>query len=630
MHRSRLAAAALVLALAVPVSAQQPPESPGEVKLPEILVSATRIESTLATSPDAITVVTRAQIDDLRADSVAEVLETVPGVIVSRSGQPGAQTSVFLRGASSGQTLVLVDGVRVNNAFGGRFDFANLTVDNVERIEVVRGPQSTRYGSDALGGVINVVTRKSAAANAGSALVELGGNASVRTRAALSASLGSVSLSAEGEIFDTDNERPNSEYNTAGGSLGATWRAGERLEIAATGSYRDSEAGTPNDRFTNDPNDETRTETSLAALFVHGVPADWWDLRLSLSAGHERMRFSGPEPNPPYFSGDSKAETTGDSQQVDLQNVFTLAPGQRLFVGLSYDRMPTEYESEGPFGPAALDETLTATAVSAQYDWSPAKSFTASLGGRVDDFSSFGTHATWRAGGRYTVAASGTILRANVGTGFRAPTVADLYFPGSANPDLEPEESTGWDVGLEQPLAGGRLQLGATWFRNDFDNLIQWAPSAVGPWGGRMENVAEARTDGIEAFVQWLPAEGLSVSGSYTWLRTAEDKDSGDRLLRRPEHSGSVAAAYRFPRWVQVDTVLRFSGSSDDKNFTTFPAENVENDGFVKWDLGATVTPLPWLSLVARVENLLDEEYEEAYGFPALGRVFWGGATVRF
>jgi len=625
MHRSRLAAVSLALALAVPAFAQQPTEPPAAVQVPEILVSATRIESTLATSPDSITVVTREEIDNLQARTVADVLDTVPGVSVSRSGQPGAQTSVFLRGANSGQTLVLVDGVRANNAFGGRFDFANLTVDNVERIEVVRGPQSTRYGSDALGGVINVVTRKSATATTGAALVEIGGNDSTRTRATVTAVQGALSLSAEGGTFDTDNERPNSQYHTAGGSLGATWQAGRRLEVALTGSYRESQAGTPDDEFTNDPNDLTRTETSLATLLVHGVPADWWDVRLSLATGHERMRFSGPEPNPPYFSGDEEAETVADSQQVDLQNVFTINPANRLFLGLSHDRMPTEYSTTGPFFAAELDETLTATAVSAQYDWSPSKSFTASLGGRVDDFSSFGTHATWRAGGRYTLAAAGTILRANAGTGFRAPTVADLFFPGSANPDLDPEESLGWDVGVEQPLAGGRLQVGATWFRNDFDNLIQWSSAAQ-----RMENVAEARTDGLETFLQWLPTASLSVSGSYTWLATAEDRTTGERLLRRPEHSGSVAATYRFPRWVQLDTSLRFSGSAPDKNFTTFPAEDVENDGFVKWDLGLTVTPHPRVSLVARVENLLDEEYEEAYGYPALGRVFWGGATVRF
>jgi vitamin B12 transporter len=474
------------------------------------------------------------------------------------------------------------------------------------------------------------VTRKSATATTGAALVEIGGNDSTRARASVSAVQGALSLSAEGGTFDTDNERANSQYHAAGGSFGATWQAGPRFDVALTGAYRESQNGTPNDEATSDPNDKTRTDTALGTLLAHAVPVPWWDARLTLSAGHERMRFYGPEPNPPYNSGDSKAETKSDSQLIDLQNVFTVAPGNRLFVGLSYNRTPTEYSSESPFGNAALDQTDNSKAVSAQYDWSPAKAFTASLGGRVDDFSTFGTHGTWRAGGRYTVAASGTILRANVGTAFRAPTVADLYFPGSANPDLEPEESTGWDVGVEQPLLGGRLQVGATWFRIDFDNLIQWTPSAVGPWGGRMENVAEARTDGIEAFVQWLPTESLSVSGSYTWLRTAEDESTGDRLLRRPEHSGSLAARYRFPRWVEIDTALRFTGSSDDKNFSAFPAEDVENDGFVKWDAGLTVTPVPRVSVFARVENLLDESYEEAYGFPALGRVFWGGATVRF
>ena len=174
MHCRRVVVPALALLLAVPAFAAQPVEETAATRVPEILVSATRIESTLATSPDAITVVTREEIEQLQARTVADVLATVPGVIVSHTGQPGAQTSVFMRGANSGHTLVLIDGVRVNNAFNGRYDFVDLTVDNVERIEVVRGPQSTRYGSDALGGVINIVTKRGAAAPTGAALARAG------------------------------------------------------------------------------------------------------------------------------------------------------------------------------------------------------------------------------------------------------------------------------------------------------------------------------------------------------------------------------------------------------------------------------------------------------------------------
>jgi vitamin B12 transporter len=153
---------------------------------------------------------------------------------------------------------------------------------------------------------------------------------------------------------------------------------------------------------------------------------------------------------------------------------------------------------------------------------------------------------------------------------------------------------------------------------------------AYSPATQRPENIAKARTAGVEAFAQWLPTSALTLSASYTWLPTAEDRTSDERLLRRPEHSGSVGAAYRFARWVQIDSSVRFAGSSADKNFSAFPAEDVRNDGFAKWDAGVTVTPLPHLSLTARVENLLDENYEEAFGFPALGRVVWGGATLSF
>jgi vitamin B12 transporter len=627
MSRSPVVSTVLAIALvALAAAARAAGEAPAQsYQVPEIVVSATRIESTLATSPDAITVVTRQEIENLGSRYVADVLETVPGVIVSRTGQLGGFVSAFLRGANSGHTLVLIDGVRVNNAFNGRYDFVDLPVDNVERIEIVRGPQSTRYGSDALGGVINIVTRRRVQATSGAALIEVGSNDSLRLRGSVAAAAGAFGVTAEASTFDTDNERQNGQYHGAAGTFGATWQAAERLDFALSGSHRVSQAGTPNDIFTNDPNDLTRDETTLVTLAGHAVPAPWWDARLSLTRGHERVRFDGPEPNPPFFSGDLKTETITDSERADLQNVFTLAAGHRLFIGLSHDRTPTEYTSTSAFGDTALDRTVTASAVSAQYDFSPVKSFTASVGGRVDDFSTFGTHATWRGGVRYTVAPVGTILRANVGTGFRAPTVADLFYPGFSNPDLEPEKNTGWDVGVEQPLFGGRMQVGATWFRNDFDNLIAYSTTSFRP-----ENIAKARTAGIESFVQWVPVDALTLSAAYTWLATAEDRTSGERLLRRPEHTGSVGAHYRFPRWVELDTFARFAGSSADKNFTSFPAANVENDGYVKWDAGVTVAPWSHLGLFARVENLLDESYEEAFGFPALGRTYWGGATVKF
>jgi len=172
---------------------------------------------------------------------------------------------------------------------------------------------------------------------------------------------------------------------------------------------------------------------------------------------------------------------------------------------------------------------------------------------------------------------------------------------------------------------GGRLQVGAAWFHNDFDNMIAFSTTSFRP-----ENVAEARTSGLETFVQWLPLPDLTVSGTYTWLAVAEDRATGNRLLRRAEHTGNISAVYRLSQLLQLDTAARFCGSSADKNFTTMPAEDVTNDDFVKWDVGVTVTPWRHVNLIARVENLLDSAYEEAYGFPALGRTFWGGASVKF
>jgi len=225
MKCHRVAVPALVLLLAVPAFAAAPLEET-PARLPTILVSATRIEATLATSPDAITVVTREEIEQLQLSTVAEVLESVPGVTVMRNGQPGGQTSVFMRGAKREHTLVLIDGVRVNNAFNGGFNFVDLAVDNVERIEVVRGPQSSRYGSEALGGVINIVTKRGAAVPTGAASLELGSNSSVRARGAAAGNLGQFGISAEASYFDTTTSgRTASTTRSAGPSAppGRRW-----------------------------------------------------------------------------------------------------------------------------------------------------------------------------------------------------------------------------------------------------------------------------------------------------------------------------------------------------------------------------------------------------------------------
>lgn len=610
----------VVLALALPAVAEELSVSETNV-LPEVTVTGTRIPTDLELSPTSITVVSRDEIDQKQERTVADVLRDQVGLDVARNGQPGGVTSVFIRGANANQTLVLIDGVRVNNAFNNAFDFANLPVDNIERIEILRGPQSTLYGSEALGGVINIVTKRGAAQPTGSALVEGGENDSFRTRESFAATYDKLSFSAVGSYFTTDNERINSDVFTWNTSGRASYRLLDRLSASVLAIYLKSDAGSPNDKFTNDPNDFTRNENTLVALTLDGEPAEWWNAKLTLSHAHERLFFSGLEPNPPFFFGDFTELTVTDRDQVDSQNVFKIGDQHKILVGGTYDDSHADDIGKSGFGTNVTSRTVINKAVYGQYEFAPTPRFTATAGGRFDDYTTFGSRTTYRFGARFTAPGTETILRASVGTGFRAPTVRD-FFPPFGNPNLKPEESLGWDAGAEQPLANGKLQVGVTYFQNEFDDLIVFAFPAP-------TNIGNARTLGIESYATWTPLTNLVCRGSYTWL-DAKDLTTGQPLIRRPKSSGNVSLNYKFWQRFSANANVDLVGPRPDLNFSTFPATRVTDAGYVNLDLALACDLNKHFAVFGRVENVLNDEYEEVFGFPALGRTWWAGVCARF
>ncbi len=615
MHSFRLSVFACVALVPFTVRAQNP--VPGVTnQFPPVVVTGTRIPSAPENTASPVTVIAREEIDRKQTRLVADVLRDAAGLDVARTGQPGALTTVFLRGANASHTLVLVDGIRVNNAFNNAFDFGNLSVDNIERIEVLRGPQSTLYGSEALGGVINIVTRRGAAAPTGSATVEYGSNNGLLTRGSFAAGPGKFSLSAEGSYASGDNERPNSDFSTLNFSGRAGCEFTEQLSASLLATYLKSDAGSPNDRFTDDPNDFLKNENTLVALTFEAAPVAWWNAKLTLSHAHERGVFYQPAPNPPFFLGDYRSQAVADRDQVDFQNVFTLGGHHKILAGGTCEQSPVTFTDTF----STFDRTVNNKAAYAQYEFAPVSRLTLTAGGRLDDFSSFGTHATYRFGARVTAPGTETILRANVGTGFRAPGISQLYFPFFGNPNLRPEESSGWDAGAEQPLWKSQVRVGATFFHNDFDNLISGFPPM---------NVSRARTLGLETFADWTPLTNLTARAGYTWL-DARDRSTDLRLERRPEHRGSLNVNYDFCGRFSAHASALFVGSRPDSDFSAFPSTRVNLPGYEKLDLGLRCKISKNFSVYGRVENLLDERYEEVFGFPALGRTFWAGVQAAF
>jgi vitamin B12 transporter len=592
--------------------------------LPEITITATRVPATTEDTPDSATVISAGQIAQSQQHLVTDVLRGQPGVEVARTGQPGSLDGVFLRGADNNQTLVLVDGIRVNNAFNNEFDFSQLAVDNIERIEILRGPQSTLYGSEAAGGVINIVTKNGGGPASGWLESEYGSFNTLLERGGFSAGAGKLSATADGSYASSDNDRINSDYEQYHFDGHAHYDFSDRFSATLLATYFHNNDGDAGDIYTDDPTARVKTENFLTGLTLDADPTSWWNSKLILSHSHERGDFDQPA-NVENFFTDYFSQTVAQRNQADFQNVFTLSDRHTILVGGTFENTSGNFSADGTYGPSALAKTINTRSAYAQYSFTPVERVTLTAGGRADDSSSFGTHETYQFGGRFTAPRTETIFRANVGTAFRAPSISDLYFPGYSNPNLKPEESFGWDAGFEQPLLKNKLRFGATFFHNDFDNLIQYDGATFSP-----ENIGRARTYGVETFVSWQVLTNLTARASYTWLKT-EDLDTGTELIRRPENSGSVDLDWKICPKLEADADALFVGRRADENFDdpSLPS-NVTDSSYTKLDLSLRWHAQKHLEIFARAENLLDEHYQEAFGYPALGRGFYGGLRLQF
>ena len=605
--------------VAIPVIATFAAEPP-LIRMGEIVVTPTRTETPLENVGSAVTVISRKEIEDSQTRAVTELLRKVPGVSVVQSGRPGGQTSVFTRGLNSNQTLFLLDGARIGNPLNGLVTLSNLTADQVERIEVVRGPQSTLYGADALGGVVNIVTRKGEGSLGGSVTLEGGTHNAFRQ---------AIDLWGAGKTFSgalsfahtaTDNVFKNDRYEntTVGGS--ATFKPVENFEITGTFRYTNGRNGLPGPvgAFLPNLNEHLSDESIFGRIAIDWTLFDIWKQTLSISENHEELFDRGD----PFARSDSRADTL----QIGWQHNVKLAKDNTLTAGLDWYVNKGQYETvdSTPF-----EKTVRNTAVYVQDQAFLFNRLSLTGGVRYDDNSSFGSRFTYRGAAVLRFDETGTRIKGSIGTGFKAPTLNDLYlsFPSfgtASNPDLKPEKSVGWDVGFEQDL-GKFVTIEARYFENDVRDLITFA--SVGT-SFMPINIERARTRGIESSLQIRATKDLTFWVNHTWLAEGKNLTTDTRLLRRPEHTATIGGNYHFlERW-NVNTNVTLVSSRADIDAATFGP--VKDAPYAKWDAALSLDLNKNFRIFGRVENLLGERYEEANGFPALGRVFWGGVTAKF
>jgi vitamin B12 transporter len=660
-----LAAAALLVPTAV--TAQQTPATdatrvataplPGDtVALPGVVVTATRVPVPADALPTPVTVLTGRDLRERGIRTVADALRTVPATAIVQSGPRGGQTSLFMRGGQSGYVKVLVDGVPVNDP-GGAIDLADLTTDQVERIEIVRGPVSVLYGSDAVAGVIQLFTRRGQGPPS-LAITTVGGRGERRhedgSYGAIDAA-GTVAGSAGGVGYMVGGGRAwnagaypfNSDRRSDVLNGRLDWTAGTGAQLSATARFSDSDTGLPTDGVGNlvDRNARLERRSWTVGLEAAQRLGDRVTARAQLGL-HDRDQLALDEPDSPadtlgvYASRlHGTVRRLGADARLDIDLPASTAS---IGVGLQDQRGRFGYASRSEWGPYEADATFQRRnrGYYAQLLSQPLDGLSLTVGGRLDDNEVFGTFRTYRLGASYSAGRSR--LRAAVGRAFREPTFAESFgsgFGDRGNPDLVPERSRSWEVGADQRL--GALRLGATWFDQRFHDMIQYTFASAGPDDPNYFNVGAARARGLELATE-IPAGPLLLGGSYTRLFTdvldpglASDASfvKGETLLRRPGQAAAVTARYRLHGGSLGLTVSRV-GERDDLDFGAgFPAPRITLPAHTTVDLAAE-RRLPgsaaaaW-DLILRAENLLDARYEAIRGFPAPGRLVSLGLRLR-
>ena len=619
-------------------------------ELSPIVVTATRTplpENRLGTR---VTVLTAADLRAAGYETVSAALEGIAGLSVARTGGPGSATSVFLRGGESDYVKVLVDGIPLNEP-GGAYDFAHLTTENVDRIEIVRGPTSVLYGSDAVAGVVHLVTRTGGSRYA--AHVRGGTYGTFEADAEVAGGQREASYSVSGAWRRSDGLFPvNSGYENASiaGRLRVAPAAGTSADFTirtVNATYRYPTDGAGN---VVDTNQHQLTRTTALGLTLGQQLHPRARAHLALRSNAIGGGIDDPQDGPGDTIGAYayRSQRDLDRRLVDLWADWNVTSGVTLTGGGAYEHQRDRSTDEGQSDFGSYGSTTDAR----RHNWAayaeaafvrgPAA---LTAGARVDRNERFGTFATWRAGVSATTPV-GLRAFASGGTAFKEPTFFEQY-GGSfvvGNPDLAPERTVTWELGLEQALLGSRAHVSASWFGQRFRDLIQYAFTPVTPDGANYVNLAAANADGLEVEGTVVPVPGVRVGAQYTYLRTEvtdagvlPDDDAafreGDRLLRRPTHAAGVHA-----RWdgdvLSAHGAVRCTGSRADADFGTFPAERVELAAYTVVDLGMAVRPFraraPFgaSAIELQVRNVFDTEYQMAYGFPAQGRTILIGVRV--
>ena len=622
----------LASALATPAFAQQAPAPDAATDAETVIVTAVRTPTPIDRVASAVTVIDKAKIDASQQFTVSDLIIRTPGVTASRTGGFGTTTGVRIRGAESDQTVVVIDGVKLNDPSspGGGYDFGDLFVGDATQIEVLRGPQSTLWGSQAIGGVVNIVTALPTQGIEGSAGAEGGSRGTTSGRAAVGGASDAIRWQLAGNAFRTDgisaiapafggNERDGYRHYGGSGRVDANVTPDISLDLRGYWSHGkvdlDSSFGPP---------DTPEYQKSTNWIGYAGVNVALFDGRLKNRLAVTRDQIDRDNFDPSQVPDDKTFDSRGRNDHVEYQGSLAVAKGWDAIFGAEHEHsrfraISPQFQTLADHGNVSIDSLY------GQLNGTVVDHLTLTGGIRYDDHQVYGGKPLFSTGGVW--ASGGTVVRASYGEGFKAPTLYQLH-SDYGNLALQPERAHGWDAGVEQRL-GEHVTLSATYFDRATRNLIVFAfapPRADRPFG-YYDNVNRTRAHGVEASGA-AHFGGLTLDANYTWT-DAENRspgaNDGNDLPRRPHQSTNGDANYLWSFGLTTTVAVTRSGHSYEDAGNT-----IRLGGYTLVDLRAEMPIGHGLSLFGRIENLFNEKYETAYEFGTLGRSFYGGIRAKF
>lgn len=618
-------------------------------QLEPVVVSATKTPVPLSHITSAVEVITAEDFLRRNDRTLVDALGLSQGAAIFSTGGFGATSTFRIRGGQSGQTLVLIDGAIINSATLGEANLGTLTTDNIESITVLRGAQSMLWGSDAMGGVVNIRTKRGDGKPVARIFSEYGSFNSIREGGSLAGQLGPVDFSValsrwDMSKFSSINFRRGAGERDAfrnwqGSSLiGVNTPWDGRLEVSFRWINNDIDIDNPS--TIGGPFDVYKAKSTSRQYIYSGTYhqpiTDWWDQKITVSqareagitqAGTNRLSLTtGLMSIPPDF-GNSDIRTR--SNRIEWQSNFHI--GDPLIVTVGYQFREQLGKNKGSFA----EKTVSSHAGFAQAQLNVFDRFFATAGVRQDAHNTAGDKTTYRVTGGYLLKETGTKLRASYATGFRTPDINELFFPNFGNPALVPESSQNFDVAIDQTLFEKRMKMSVGYFWSRYRQLIVTAFDPVGcapftVFGFCAQNIGSARVKGVETSLNVVVAEDLpglkrvSLNGQYTYTST-RDLMTGTRLARWPVHQGSASLTYQPTEPLSLTGTVRYVGS----RFSTTGNQRPLPD-FYLFNVSASFQMTDNVQIYTRVENLADRKYEEVLFYGTPGRSVWGGIRVNF